>query len=140
MRESRSPPSFRRALAETRGLLLFVFLLHFLPYSPAGGGGRCARGSAPPAFPGDGRLPLSVARHLQAWNLGKCAVAAPLGCGKAEATGADMKVRGVDVSRSGSAGVAAICLRHAGAFFLVLLVRAKECLAPFLGRCAFRYR
>ena len=42
-------------------------------------------------------------------------------------------VRGVDVSRSGSAGAAAICLRHAGAFFLVLLVRAKECLAPFWG-------
>ena len=46
-----------------------------------------------------------------------------------------MKVRGVDVPRSGSAGVAAICLRHAGAFFLVLLVRAKECLAPFLEVC-----
>jgi hypothetical protein len=25
--------------------------------------------------------------------------------------------------------------RHAGAFFLVLLVRAKECLAPFLEVC-----
>ena len=62
-------------------------------------------------------------------------LAAPLGYGKAEAAGTDMKVRGVDVSRSGSAGVAAICLRHAGAFFLVLLVRAKECLAPF-WRCA----
>ena len=60
-------------------------------------------------------------------------LAVPEGCGKAEAAGADMKVRGVDVSRSGSAGVAAICLRHAGAFFLVLLVRAKECLAPFWG-------
>ena len=43
----------------------------------SGAGGGCARGSAPPAFPGDGRLPLSVARHLLAWNWGKSAVAAP---------------------------------------------------------------
>ena len=44
MRESRSPPSFRRALAETRGLLLFVFLFHLLPDSPA-------RGEAPAEAP-----------------------------------------------------------------------------------------